>query len=212
MEGTRGRASATDMEEVKAMTQQQLLKQQQQQQQIMFLLQRQKQHESMMSRFPSNIDAHLRPQQHLMHRSQSPNSSPTPNPNPNSNPQVSLPNSNHQNSNATAANVNPAATTPNNNNGSSSNLNTQQQQQQKASRANPVELQMAYQDAWRVCHPDFRRPFSSLDDACERYVNKLYPLTLFCNDYYRFVFLNYLVKVRTICLLIDCAGKELWNA
>lgn len=27
---------------------------------------------------------------------------------------------------------------------------------------------MAYQDAWRVCHPDFRRPFSSLEDACER--------------------------------------------
>ncbi|KAI3819044.1 hypothetical protein L1987_12866 [Smallanthus sonchifolius] len=27
---------------------------------------------------------------------------------------------------------------------------------------------MAYQDAWRVCHPDFKRPFSSLEDACER--------------------------------------------
>nr|XP_043636036.1 uncharacterized protein LOC122607170 [Erigeron canadensis] len=26
----------------------------------------------------------------------------------------------------------------------------------------------AYQDAWRVCHPDFKRPFSSLEDACER--------------------------------------------
>nr|AFK40817.1 unknown [Lotus japonicus] len=33
---------------------------------------------------------------------------------------------------------------------------------------NPMELQMAYQDAWRVCHPDFKRPFSSLEDACER--------------------------------------------
>ncbi|KHN11745.1 hypothetical protein glysoja_006198 [Glycine soja] len=31
-----------------------------------------------------------------------------------------------------------------------------------------MELQMAYQDAWRVCHPDFKRPFSSLEDACER--------------------------------------------
>lgn len=170
MEGTRGRAAATDMEEVKVMTQQQ---------QLLFLLQRQKQHESMMSRFPSNIDAHLRPQQHLMHRSQSPISSPTPNPNPNSNPQVPLPYSNHQNPNATTANVNPTATTPNNNNGSSSsNLNPQQQQQQqqKASRGNPVELQMAYQDAWRVCHPDFRRPFSSLEDACERYVCSSYIL------------------------------------
>ncbi|KAK9095666.1 hypothetical protein Scep_027135 [Stephania cephalantha] len=27
---------------------------------------------------------------------------------------------------------------------------------------------MAYQDAWRVCHPDIKRPFSSLEDACER--------------------------------------------
>ncbi|KAF9670387.1 hypothetical protein SADUNF_Sadunf13G0063000 [Salix dunnii] len=27
---------------------------------------------------------------------------------------------------------------------------------------------MAYQDAWHVCHPDFKRPFSSLEDACER--------------------------------------------
>ncbi|KAF5193616.1 mediator of RNA polymerase II transcription subunit-like protein [Thalictrum thalictroides] len=27
---------------------------------------------------------------------------------------------------------------------------------------------MAYQDAWRVCHPDMKRPFSSLEDACER--------------------------------------------
>ncbi|KAM0043536.1 putative GLTSCR protein region [Helianthus debilis subsp. tardiflorus] len=27
---------------------------------------------------------------------------------------------------------------------------------------------MAYEDAWRVCHPDFKRPFSSLEDACER--------------------------------------------
>ncbi|KAJ1411947.1 GLTSCR protein, conserved region [Sesbania bispinosa] len=33
---------------------------------------------------------------------------------------------------------------------------------------NQMELQMAYQDAWRVCHPDFKRPFSSLEDACER--------------------------------------------
>ncbi|XP_048141389.1 mediator of RNA polymerase II transcription subunit 15-like isoform X2 [Rhodamnia argentea] len=44
-----------------------------------------------------------------------------------------------------------------------------QQQQQKVIRpGNQVELQMAYQDAWRVCHPDFKRPFSSLEDACER--------------------------------------------
>ncbi|KAF2288061.1 hypothetical protein GH714_004234 [Hevea brasiliensis] len=27
---------------------------------------------------------------------------------------------------------------------------------------------MAYQDAWRVCHPNVKKPFSSLEDACER--------------------------------------------
>ncbi|XP_018439817.2 mediator of RNA polymerase II transcription subunit 9-like [Raphanus sativus] len=48
----------------------------------------------------------------------------------------------------------------------------QQQQQEKKPpmmRAlNQTELQFAYQDAWRVCHPDFKRPFASLEDACER--------------------------------------------
>ncbi|GAB2300160.1 hypothetical protein Dimus_034200 [Dionaea muscipula] len=56
------------------------------------------------------------------------------------------------------------------------NASSQQQQQlqQRMSRAPPplagnqAEIQMAYQDAWRVCHPDFKRPFSSLEDACER--------------------------------------------
>ncbi|GFP84911.1 hypothetical protein PHJA_000634900 [Phtheirospermum japonicum] len=31
-----------------------------------------------------------------------------------------------------------------------------------------IDAHLAYQDAWRVCHPDFKRPFSSLEDACER--------------------------------------------
>ncbi|CAA7032776.1 unnamed protein product [Microthlaspi erraticum] len=45
----------------------------------------------------------------------------------------------------------------------------QQQQQQKSMRpTNQLELQFAYQDAWRVCHPDVKRPFASLEDACER--------------------------------------------
>lgn len=45
------------------------------------------------------------------------------------------------------------------------------QQQQKLMRPlNHIELQCAYQDAWRVCHPNFKQPFSSLEDACERFV------------------------------------------
>ncbi|KAI3735556.1 hypothetical protein L6452_15062 [Arctium lappa] len=46
--------------------------------------------------------------------------------------------------------------------------NLQPQGLPHTSPANQAELQMAYQDAWRVCHPDFKRPFSSLEDACER--------------------------------------------
>uniref|UniRef100_A0A165XDP0 GLTSCR protein conserved domain-containing protein n=3 Tax=Daucus carota subsp. sativus TaxID=79200 RepID=A0A165XDP0_DAUCS len=33
---------------------------------------------------------------------------------------------------------------------------------------NTAEIQMAYQDLWKVCHPDYNTPFSSLEDACER--------------------------------------------
>ncbi|THG02981.1 hypothetical protein TEA_011473 [Camellia sinensis var. sinensis] len=121
-------------------------KQQQQQQQ--------QQQQAAISRFPSNIDAHLRPpgfQQHRPINPQQQQQTPNPNPNPNSN---SIPNQQQ--------NQNP-------------NSNPQQDihsqfQQQKAIRppVNQAELQMAYQDAWRVCHPDFKRPFSSLEDACER--------------------------------------------
>ncbi|CAN8260557.1 unnamed protein product [Cochlearia groenlandica] len=47
----------------------------------------------------------------------------------------------------------------------------QEQQQQKKQILplnNQLDLQFSYQDAWRVCHPDFKTPFSSLEDACER--------------------------------------------
>ncbi|CAN4089356.1 unnamed protein product [Withania somnifera] len=143
------------MEEARALAQQQqlMMQQQQQQQQQLLLLQqfqrqKQQQQQDAMARFPSNIDVHLRPQQ-LLHRSlQSQNSNPIPNPNPrsSSNPPSQIANQ-----------QNPCTT---------------QQQQQKMNRVAPesnrVELQMAYQDAWRVCHPDFKRPFTSLEDACER--------------------------------------------
>ncbi|EFH62151.1 hypothetical protein ARALYDRAFT_899603 [Arabidopsis lyrata subsp. lyrata] len=38
--------------------------------------------------------------------------------------------------------------------------------------SNQLEIQFAYQDAWRVCHPDFKRPFASLEDACESLLGK----------------------------------------
>ncbi|XP_022882167.1 uncharacterized protein LOC111399150 [Olea europaea var. sylvestris] len=124
-----------------------------QQQQFLLLqqLQRQKQQQDAISRFPSNIDAHLRPPQHhlLHHRpptSHQPQHQHSPSQIPNSN---SIPNPPHP--------QNPNSSTPTN-----SSAQTPQQQQHKAS------LQLAYHDAWRVCHPDFKSPFSSLEDACER--------------------------------------------
>ncbi|KAF9618334.1 hypothetical protein IFM89_000969 [Coptis chinensis] len=105
--------------------QQQILLQQHHKQQQQLLLQQYQQ--QAISRFPSNIDAHLRPlalqnrQLSLQQQQQ----------NPNPNLQLQL----------------------------------QQAQQQKGNRA---ELEMAYHDAWRVCHPDIKKPFSSLEDACER--------------------------------------------
>ncbi|KAI9108120.1 hypothetical protein K1719_020993 [Acacia pycnantha] len=136
----------------KALQQQQLLLQHQQKQQQQLLLfqqmkqqQQQQPHQAQqaaaISRFPSNIDAHLRPMRSI-NLQQSPNANPNP----------------HSNSNPIAnVNQNP-------------NLNHLQQQQQKIVRpTNQMELQMAYQDAWRVRHPDFKRPFSSLEDACERF-------------------------------------------
>ncbi|CAK9309366.1 unnamed protein product [Citrullus colocynthis] len=163
------------MDEAKAMAtqhQQQLLLQQhiqqqqqqqqtQQHQQFLLLQQLQKQQQAQqqaaaISRFPSNIDAHLRPPGlHL--RPGSINLHQNPNPNPT----VSV--SNLQS--------NPSPTQP-----PSQQLQQQQQQQQQQHQlqqramrpGNQAELQMAYQDAWRVCHPDIKRPFGSLEDACER--------------------------------------------
>ncbi|KAI3796889.1 hypothetical protein L1987_39576 [Smallanthus sonchifolius] len=148
------------MEDAKAMTAQQQQQQQQQQylmlqqqhqnqqqqhqqQQFLLLQQIQQQHKQQqaISRFPSNIDAHLRPiQRPIINQQQNAN----PNPNLLQNPNPMTLNSQIRPPNRTQSN--PSASPP----------------------ANQAELQMAYQDAWRVCHPDFKRPFASLEDACER--------------------------------------------
>ncbi|XP_050225973.1 uncharacterized protein LOC126675382 [Mercurialis annua] len=139
--------------------QQQQQQQQAQHQQQLLLLQQlkqaqhqqqQQQQQAAISRFPSNIDAHLRPHHRPLNLSHPQN----PNPNPN-HPNSSLHQQQQQGSNL----------------GQNAQHSQQQQLlQQKALRppVNQVELQMAYQDAWRVCHPDIKRPFSSLEDACER--------------------------------------------
>ncbi|KAL7090587.1 hypothetical protein ACP275_12G050800 [Erythranthe tilingii] len=134
--------------------------QQQQQQQLMLLQQIQRQKDAI-SRFPSNIDAHLRPQQQHHHH---PILHHRP-PNPNSAAQQINPNQLHPNPNSIPNNPNPNQN-PNSSIPPINNNNNQQQQQQQ--QQHKASLQLAYQDAWRVCHPDFKHPFSSLEDACER--------------------------------------------
>ncbi|KAI7740023.1 hypothetical protein M8C21_025771 [Ambrosia artemisiifolia] len=145
------------MEDSKTLQQQQqyLLLQQQQnqqhQQQQQFLLlqqiqqQQQQKQQQAISRFPSNIDAHLRPLQRPIINQQIQQIQQNPNPNANANANANAMTMNSQQVRSRTQ-VNPSGSVP----------------------ANQVELQMAYQDAWRVCHPDFKRPFASLEDACER--------------------------------------------
>lgn len=180
------------MEEAKALAQhqQQLLlqhqqqqaqqhqQQQQQHQHQQFLLlqqlqkqaqQQQQQQQAAISRFPSNIDAHLRTpgllHQRPLNLQHNPSSNPTtnvvqqshnlPQQNPNL-PQQSTQQSQHSQQQQQQQQQ------------QSQQQQLQQQQQKMIRPLNQMELQFAYQDAWRVCHPDFKRPFSSLEDACER--------------------------------------------
>ncbi|KAJ9542472.1 hypothetical protein OSB04_028978 [Centaurea solstitialis] len=156
-------AMAHQQQQQHLMLQQQHQHQQQQQQQFLLLQQIQQQHKQQqaISRFPSNIDAHLRPlqrpinNQQLQQQQQQQNNNPNPNPNPNN--LLQNPNPNPMSMGSQIRPVN--------------RMQNQGQGQGHAAAsppANQAELQMAYQDAWRVCHPDFKRPFASLEDACER--------------------------------------------
>ncbi|KAI3883043.1 hypothetical protein MKX03_003468 [Papaver bracteatum] len=106
------------------------------------------------SRFPSNIDAHLRPLGSLQQQQQQ--------------QQRSI-NLQQQQQQQQQQQIQQQGSNPNPNPNLNVNVNLQQQQQKVVSRqGQQAELEMAYQDAWRVCHPDIKRPFSSLEDACER--------------------------------------------
>lgn len=202
-----GKAMAARQHQQQLLLQQHKQQQQQQQQQqtqqhqhFLILQQLQKQQQAQqqaaaISRFPSNIDAHLRPPGlHL--RPGSINLHQNPNPNPT----ASGPN----------LQSNPSPSQP-----PSQQLQQQQQQQQQQNHqlqqramrpGNHPELQMAYQDAWRVCHPDIKRPFGSLEDACERfvfyfvvnaYINCLFFGAVFC---VWFLNLEWLCIVVAYCL------------
>ncbi|KAF0889156.1 hypothetical protein E2562_022427 [Oryza meyeriana var. granulata] len=101
-----------------------------------------------MSRFPSNIDAHLRPLGPI--RFQQP-----PQPQPQPPPQQQQQQQPHS-----------GGPSP-----SQSQASPQQQQHAAAARVRSPEVEMALQDAMRVCNPDIKTPFQSLEDV----VNRLLP-------------------------------------
>uniref|UniRef100_A0A0E0BSI5 GLTSCR protein conserved domain-containing protein n=1 Tax=Oryza glumipatula TaxID=40148 RepID=A0A0E0BSI5_9ORYZ len=117
-----------------------------------------------MSRFPSNIDAHLRPLGPIRFQ-QPPQPQPQPPQPPPSQPQQQQQQQQHS-----------GAPSP-----SQSQASPQQQQQQQqqqaaamaaaAARVRSPEVEMALQDAMRVCNPDIKTPFQSIEDA----VNRLLP-------------------------------------
>ncbi|RCV18629.1 hypothetical protein SEVIR_3G327100v4 [Setaria viridis] len=146
--------------------------QHQQLQRQLFLMQQQAQAQShpqqlsqqAMSRFPSNIDAHLRPLGPLrFHQPQQQQPQPQPSQPPHSQgpsqspsqgaPQQASPHHQqhqHQQQQQAAA---------------------QAQAQAQAARVRSPEMEMALQDAMRVCNPDIKTPFQSIEDA----VNRLLP-------------------------------------
>uniref|UniRef100_A0A0E0BSI3 GLTSCR protein conserved domain-containing protein n=1 Tax=Oryza glumipatula TaxID=40148 RepID=A0A0E0BSI3_9ORYZ len=114
-----------------------------------------------MSRFPSNIDAHLRPLGPIRFQ-QPPQPQPQPPQPPPSQPQQQQQQQQHS-----------GAPSP-----SQSQASPQQQQQQQqqqaaamaaaAARVRSPEVEMALQDAMRVCNPDIKTPFQSIEDAVNR--------------------------------------------
>ncbi|CAH2055206.1 unnamed protein product [Thlaspi arvense] len=150
-------------------TQQQQQQQMQQRQQQLLLMQhlQKQQQQAAMSRFPSNIDAHLRTPGLIQSRPVNP-SLQNANPNPISGPNL-IPHANHfQQQQQNAPSPQMMMMMQQQQQQQQKSMVVMQQQQNSMRPVNQSELQFAYQDAWRVCHPDFKRPFASLEDACER--------------------------------------------
>ncbi|CAN6338271.1 unnamed protein product [Urochloa humidicola] len=118
-----------------------------------------------MSRFPSNIDAHLRPLGPLRFHQPQPQQQPQPQPHS----QPSQP-------------PHSQAPSPSPSQGAPQQASPHQQQQQhqqaaaaaqaqaqaQAARVRSPEMEMALQDAMRVCNPDIKTPFQSIEDAVNR--------------------------------------------
>ncbi|KAL6644085.1 hypothetical protein ACP70R_018851 [Stipagrostis hirtigluma subsp. patula] len=106
-----------------------------------------------MSRFPSNIDAHLRPLGSLRFHQPQPQQPHSQGPSPP--PSQSQPSPQQQQQQQAQAAAAAAA----------------QAQAQAQARVRSPEVEMALQDAMRVCNPDIKTPFQSIEDA----VNRLLP-------------------------------------
>lgn len=135
--------------------------QHQQLQRQLFLMQQAQAHpqqlsQQAMSRFPSNIDAHLRPLGPL--RFQQPQTQPPHSQGlSQSSSQAAQQAPPHQQQQQAAAVAAAQA--------------AQAQAQAQAARLRSPEMEMALQDAMRVCNPDIKTPFQSIEDA----INRLLP-------------------------------------
>jgi len=130
--------------------------QHQQLQRQLFLMQQAQSHpqqlsQQAMSRFPSNIDAHLRPLGPVrFQQPQQPQPQPQPQPSHSQGPsqsplQAAQQASPQQQQQAAAA-----------------------QAQAQVARVRSPEMEMALQDAMRVCNPDVKTPFQSIEDVVNR--------------------------------------------
>ncbi|CAN6347634.1 unnamed protein product [Urochloa humidicola] len=122
-----------------------------------------------MSRFPSNIDAHLRPLGPLrFHQPQ-----PQPHPQPQPQPQPSQPPHSQGPSSSPSQGV-PPQPSPHQQQqqqqqaAAAAQAQAQAQVQAQAARVRSPEMEMALQDAMRVCNPDIKTPFQSIEDAVNR--------------------------------------------
>jgi hypothetical protein len=108
-----------------------------------------------MSRFPSNIDAHLRPLGPLRFQQPQPQPQPSHSQGPSQSPSQATQQASPQQQQQQAAAAAAAA-------------QAQAQAQAQAARVRSPEMEMALQDAMRVCNPDVKTPFQSIEDAVNR--------------------------------------------
>ncbi|KAL6622866.1 hypothetical protein ACP70R_032745 [Stipagrostis hirtigluma subsp. patula] len=139
-----------------------------------------------MSRFPSNIDAHLRPLGSLRFHQPQPQQPHSQGPSPPPSQSQPSPQQQQQAQAAAAA--------------------AAQAQAQAQARVRSPEVEMALQDAMRVCNPDIKTPFQSIEDAVNSYGRIACHFICLCPGIYQSLIL-YLVSVIQIAAGVCSYGE-----